>query len=278
MGCHGVHSLGPRTRRRRDEALKDLLPSRLKSLSRSACWLFDSYQLRPAGRLRGDAIQSAPMHAKPHAATRRTPGAALLLLCADWRPRRTRSTRSCSRSANCVVAAFPWKRASARLDLLSDKQTRVTLRARARHAARSRGQAHATSTLVCTSPVIAEPRFGCDAGRLTGRGGPDRLASTCGVTADDEHRHGRDHLRWQRPEAGGHRRRRLDGRLDDKGWQVKGRTGTTTVRGAAQVRRAVVRAAEGHHRRRQGRGRRQRGRYRRGHAGGRHAESRCAWT
>ena len=69
------------------------------------------------------------------------------------------------------VAGIPVEGASARLDLLDGKQTRVTLSARAASLPDPAGKL-TDLALVCTSPVIAEPRFGCDAGRLTGRGGP----------------------------------------------------------------------------------------------------------
>ena len=81
--------------------------------------------------------------------------------------------------------------------------------------------------LVCTSPVIAEPRFGCDAGRLTGRGGPtgsiDAAMTAVMNTATGVTTFGGQGLRLAGTTA------TFDGRLDEKGWQVKGRTGTTTV-------------------------------------------------
>src|SRR4029077_9420933 len=68
-------------------------------------------------------------------------------------------------------AGIPVEAASARLDLIDDKQTRVTIKARAATLPDPVGKL-SDLALVCTSPVIAEPRFGCDAGQLTGRGGP----------------------------------------------------------------------------------------------------------
>ena len=81
--------------------------------------------------------------------------------------------------------------------------------------------------LVCTSPVIAEPRFGCEDGRLTARGGPTgsidaamtaMMNTDTGVTS-----FGGRGLKLAGTTA------TFDGHVDDKGWQVKGRTGTTTV-------------------------------------------------
>jgi hypothetical protein len=124
------------------------------------------------------------------------------------------------------VAGIPVEGASARLDLLSDTQTRVTITAR---AATLPDPVNKLSDLafVCTTPVIADPRFGCDAGRFTGRGGPTGsfdVAMTAlmnlktGITT-----FGGNGLKLAGTTA------TFDGSLDDKGWQVKGRTGTTTV-------------------------------------------------
>ena len=124
------------------------------------------------------------------------------------------------------VAGIPVEAASVRLDILSDTQTRVTISARAATLPDPVGKL-TDLALVCTSPVIAEPRFGCDAGRLTGRGGPTgsvdadmtaMMNTTTGVTTFG----GRD-LKLAGTTA------MFDGRLDEKGWQVKGRTGSTTV-------------------------------------------------
>jgi hypothetical protein len=124
------------------------------------------------------------------------------------------------------VAGIPVEGASARLDLLSDKQTRVTIQARAATLPDPAGKL-ADLKLVCTSPVIAEPRFGCDAGRLTGRGGPtgsiDAAMTAVMNTKTGITTFGGRGLKLAGTTA------TFDGRLDDKGWQVKGRTGTTTV-------------------------------------------------
>ena len=81
--------------------------------------------------------------------------------------------------------------------------------------------------LVCQSPVIAEPRFGCGAGQLTGRGGPtgsiDMLIAAEMRTDTSVTTFSGSGLKVAGTTA------TFEGRLDDKGWQVKGSTGTTTV-------------------------------------------------
>jgi hypothetical protein len=124
------------------------------------------------------------------------------------------------------VAGIPVEAASARLDLIDDKQTRVTIKARAATLPDPVGKL-SDLALVCTSPVIAEPRFGCDAGQLTGRGGPtgsiDAAVAAVMNTKTGITTFGGRGLKLAGTTA------TFDGRLDDKGWQVKGRSGTTTV-------------------------------------------------
>ncbi len=128
--------------------------------------------------------------------------------------------------AELRVAGISVEAASVRLDLLSDKQTRLTAGA---HAATLPDPVGKLTSLeyVCTAPVIAEPRFACDAGRFTGSGGPTgsidvamtaEMRTDTGVTS-----FGGRGLKLAGTTA------TFDGRLDDKGWQVKGKTGTTTV-------------------------------------------------
>jgi hypothetical protein len=151
------------------------------------------------------------------------PGAALLLLLA---PAAHAVDAIVLEVGELRVAGIPVEGASARLDLLSDKQTRVTITAR---AATLPDPVNRLSDLayVCTSPVIADPRFGCDAGRLTGRGGPTGsvdMAMTAlmnlktGITT-----FGGRGLKLAGTTA------TFDGSVDDKGWRVKGLTGSTTV-------------------------------------------------
>jgi hypothetical protein len=124
------------------------------------------------------------------------------------------------------VAGIPVENASARLDLLSDRQTRLTVSARNATLPDPAGKLTELA-FVCTAPVVAEPRFGCDAGRFTARGGPTgaidvamtaEMRTDTGVTS-----FGGRGLKLAGTTA------TFDGRLDEKGWQVKGRTGTTTV-------------------------------------------------
>src|SRR6187399_25385 len=124
------------------------------------------------------------------------------------------------------VDGVPFEGASARLELLSDQKTRVTLTARSANLPDPIGRV-TDIELACDAPVIAEPRFGCDAGMLTGTGGPAgridmrvaaEMRTDTGVTSFKG-----SGLKVAGTSAS------LDGRLDDKGWQVKGITGTTTV-------------------------------------------------
>jgi hypothetical protein len=159
---------------------------------------------------------------RPHSGI---PGAALLLLF-GLAPAAHAVDAIVLEVGELRVAGIPVEAASARLDLLSDKQTRVTIKARTATLPDPTGKL-SDLELVCTSPVIAEPRFGCDAGQLTGRGGPTGtidaamtavMNTNTGVTT-----FGGRGLKLAGTTA------TFDGRLDDKGWQVKGRTGTTTV-------------------------------------------------
>src|SRR4051812_44944349 len=70
-----------------------------------------------------------------------------------------------------TVAGIAVRGASVHLDLLSDKQTRIVARAESAQLPDPIGRLTNVS-LICDGPVIAEPHFGCEAGRLSGRGGP----------------------------------------------------------------------------------------------------------
>jgi hypothetical protein len=122
--------------------------------------------------------------------------------------------------------------ASARLDLLDEKNTRITLNAGAATLPAPVGRLTQLQ-LLCTRPVVAEPRFGCEAGRFTARGGPTGsldmnvtalLRSDTGVTTFT----GKD-LAIAGTTAS------LEGRLDPKGWQVKAATGEATVSALRQL-------------------------------------------
>jgi len=124
------------------------------------------------------------------------------------------------------VAGIAVQGASVRLDLLSDKQTRLVVRAAAAQLPAPVGRLTQV-TLVCDTPVVAEPRFGCDAGRLSGRGGPTGAIDTrlefemntdSGVSS-----FAGNGLRIAGTTAS------FDGRLDARGWSVAAHTGTTTI-------------------------------------------------
>ncbi len=125
-----------------------------------------------------------------------------------------------------TIAGIPVTGAAARLDLLGDEKTRVTVTAASATVAAPIGKLTRLS-LACEKPVVAEPRFGCDAGRFKAQGGPTgamdmqvsaQLRSDTGVTTFT----GKG-LRFAGTTAN------FDGRLDDKGWQVKAATGKAKV-------------------------------------------------
>jgi hypothetical protein len=125
-----------------------------------------------------------------------------------------------------TIAGIPVEAASVRLDVLSEEKTQLTVRARGATLADPVGKLTELA-LVCFEPVVAEPRFGCGSGRLTGRGGPTgvidmkvaaEMRTDSGVTTFS----GSD-LKVAGTTA------KFAGKLDEKGWQVSGSTGTTTV-------------------------------------------------
>ena len=151
-------------------------------------------------------------------------GVALLLLCAA--PASRALDAIVLEVRELTVAGIPIEDASARLDVLSDLQTRLTLTARAATLPDPAGKL-SNVVLVCDAPVIAEPRFGCNGGPLTGRGGPTgsidmrvaaELRTDTGVTTFS----GTD-LKIAGTTA------KFAGQLDDQGWRVQGSTGNTTV-------------------------------------------------
>jgi len=116
--------------------------------------------------------------------------------------------------------------ASARLDVLSDQKTRVTLATRAVTLADPIGRL-TDVRLVCDKPVIADPRFGCEAGQLTGAGGPAGRVDMQ-LTAETRLDSGVTTFKGDGLKLAG-TTVRFDGRVDDKGWRVSGSSGTTTV-------------------------------------------------
>jgi hypothetical protein len=116
--------------------------------------------------------------------------------------------------------------AGARLDLLNEKDTRLALKARVAALPEPAGK-FTDLQLLCTRPVVAEPRFGCEAGIFTGRGGPTGsldmdisavMRTDTGITSFT----GKG-LKVAGTTA------TLEGRLDAKGWQVKAVTGEAAV-------------------------------------------------
>jgi hypothetical protein len=125
-----------------------------------------------------------------------------------------------------VVAGMPVEGATVRLELLSDKQTRLTLAAKKVLLPDPAG-ALTSVQLVCTAPVIAEPRFGCDAGKLTGRGGPLGVIDM-NVKAALDTATGITTFRGTGLAVAG-TTAEIDASLDTKGWRARARTGAATV-------------------------------------------------
>ena len=133
-----------------------------------------------------------------------------------------------------TVAGITVHDASARLDLPGGERVRVTLKAGDAALPEPAGR-FTDLQLVCTRPVIAEPRFGCEEGRFVARGGPTGsldmsvvalLRSDTGITTFS----GKG-LKLAGTTAS------LDGQLDDKGWRVKVVTGEALV---SELRRFVA--------------------------------------
>jgi len=125
-----------------------------------------------------------------------------------------------------TVAGMPVKGASVRLELPGGDQARVLVQADEVLLPDPAGR-FTQLALSCDRPVIAEPRFGCEAGRFTARGGPTgsldmqvraELRSDTGVTTFS----GRG-VKFAGTTAS------FDGQLDEKGWQVRGSTGAAKL-------------------------------------------------
>jgi hypothetical protein len=124
------------------------------------------------------------------------------------------------------IAGVPFENAKARLDIFSDKQTRVTLTAQSAKLAAPAGRI-SNITLRCDSPVIAEPRYGCDAGTLTAHGGPTGSIGMRVTAAFDADR-GVTTFTGKGQEFAG-TQADIEGRIDSRGWQVSARTGEASV-------------------------------------------------
>ena len=125
-----------------------------------------------------------------------------------------------------TVAGIAVQGASVRLDLLSDKQTRLVVRADTATLSDPIGRLTNIS-LICDTPVIAEPRFGCDAGRLAGRGGPTGSIDTkLALVLNTES--GASTFTGSGFKVAG-TTATFDGRLDAQGWSVSAHTGVTAI-------------------------------------------------
>jgi hypothetical protein len=125
-----------------------------------------------------------------------------------------------------TVAGIAVQGASVRLDLLSDKQTRLVVSANAATLPDPIGRLTNVS-LICDTPVIAEPHYGCDAGRLAGRGGPTGSIDTKLALAMNTES-GVSTFTGSGFKVAG-TSVTFDGRLDAQGWSVSAHTGVTAV-------------------------------------------------
>jgi hypothetical protein len=116
--------------------------------------------------------------------------------------------------------------ASVRLDLLAESTTRLTVAAGAATLPDPVGTLTSVA-LVCEAPVIAEPKFSCDTGRLRARGGPTgTLDMRLAASYDTESGTARVSGRGQRV-AG--TTLAFSGHLRPAGWDAGFETGQTTL-------------------------------------------------
>jgi hypothetical protein len=124
------------------------------------------------------------------------------------------------------VAGIPVEGAQVRLDVLDDRDTRLTVSAQSATLADPVGKLTSLS-LVCEEPVIAEPRYACDSGKLTGRGGPTGNLDMR-VAAEFNTQTGVTTFSGNGLAVAG-TSANFEGRIDERGWRVAGATGATTV-------------------------------------------------
>jgi len=125
-----------------------------------------------------------------------------------------------------TVGGIPVENASVRLDLLSDKRTRLEVRAAAAKLADPVGTL-TNVALICDSPVIADPRFGCADARLTARGGLTGAIDTK-LSLETNTKSGISEFKGSGLAIAG-TAASFNGRLDAQGWTATVRTGTTTI-------------------------------------------------
>src|SRR5438046_959480 len=98
-------------------------------------------------------------------------GAAVALLLATLAPAAHALDAIVLEVRELKIAGVPVNGASVRLDVLDEKQTRLSVNARSVVLPDPAGTL-TNLALVCAAPVVAEPRYGCTAGRFTASGGP----------------------------------------------------------------------------------------------------------
>ncbi|HUQ11844.1 MAG TPA: hypothetical protein VM146_16135 [Steroidobacteraceae bacterium] len=153
--------------------------------------------------------------------------APLLLMCGAWVAGPAQAVDGLVLEVRELsVAGIPVRGASVRLDVLDEKRTRLTVRAASATVADPVGTLTELS-LICDAPVIAEPRYACDGGRLTGRGGPTGNVNM-NVAAEYDTKSGITRFSGSGLDVAG-TTAKFDGQLDEKGWRVQGATGTATI-------------------------------------------------
>jgi hypothetical protein len=153
--------------------------------------------------------------------------ALLLLMCSSLWPSGARAVDAIVFEVKELsVAGIPVQAASVRLDVLDEKQTRLTVTAAAATLPDPVGKLTGL-TLVCAAPVIAEPRYACDGGKLTGRGGPTGNVNM-NLAAEYDTKSGATRFSGSDFKVAG-TAAKFSGQMDEKGWRVSGATGGTTV-------------------------------------------------
>jgi hypothetical protein len=125
-----------------------------------------------------------------------------------------------------TVAGVQVAGARVRLDVLDDTHTRLRVSARSVPLPQP-GGVLSDLALVCERPVIAEPRFACDAGTLSARGGPlGGLAMKIAAAFDVDT--GVASVRGSGQQIAGSQLS-FEGELGARGWKLAARTGRTTL-------------------------------------------------
>lgn len=149
-----------------------------------------------------------------------------VLLCCLWAPAALALDAIVLEAREVRVADLDIRGVSARLDLVADAKTRVTVSAAAADLPSPVGKMTALA-LVCDEPVIAEPRFACDAGTLSARGGPTgriRMRVRGAVDTDSGvATFAGDGLKFAGTTV------KFAGRANSKGWRLRGSSGTASI-------------------------------------------------